>query len=356
MKDSIKVVNTSQEPLTLYSSKEDFIAWDDSGTPKFVPLEDQVNGEYSMSNWIVIEDQNITLAPGESREINFSINIPNNAEPGGHYAAIFFSPWVPGGSQVAVVQRLWVLILVNVPGDVKIAGDVTKFELGTKEEKTFTPNTKFPTLPVVFQTTFENSGNIHLKPTGKITLVDEDGKTLKNVGKESLMSPSWAYLWERLVDYIPVNETLWNVLPKSSRKFETLWQGFGYSVLNDDGSKSVLFKDLTTYYKDNASEQAQFLMFWESIKSRKVEKKITAKFELSYASKDKNPKEFTQEKDFFVSYEEKYIGLNYYLLTLLLLLLIWGWYYGVKIYPEHKKQKEEALRKKILEEISKNNP
>jgi hypothetical protein len=80
--------------------------------------------------------------------------------------------------------------LVNVPGDVKIAGDVSKFELGTKEEKTFTPNTKFPNLPVVFQTTFENSGNIHLKPTGKITLVDEDGKTLKNVGKESLMSPS----------------------------------------------------------------------------------------------------------------------------------------------------------------------
>jgi hypothetical protein len=91
-------------------------------------------------------------------------------------------------------------------------------------------------------------------------------------------------------------------------------------VLNDNGSKSVKFKDLTTYYADNAAEQAQFLMFWESVKTRTVEKKMTAQFELTYTGKDKEQKEFLDKKEFFVTYEEKYIGINMLLIALILLI------------------------------------
>jgi hypothetical protein len=66
----------------LYSSQEDFIAGDDTGTPKFVKPENQTNPEYSLSNWIKIEDENVTLAPKESREIYFNVSVPKNAEPG----------------------------------------------------------------------------------------------------------------------------------------------------------------------------------------------------------------------------------------------------------------------------------
>jgi hypothetical protein len=52
--------------------------------------------------------------------------------------------------------------------------------------------------------------------------------------------------------------------------------------LNEDGTKSVKFKNLTEYYADKASEKAQYLMFWQAINTRKVSKKITAKFELAY--------------------------------------------------------------------------
>jgi hypothetical protein len=63
-------------------------------------------------------------------------------------------------------------------------------------------------------------------------------------------------------------------------------------------------------------------MFWESIKTRTVEKKITAQFELSYTGKDKEAKEFLDKKEFFVTYEEKYIGMNMLIVALLLLVII----------------------------------
>lgn len=354
VQDKIKVTNSWDTPITLYSSKEDFVAGDDSGAPKFVPPEDQLDTQLSLSNWITVEDQNITLAPKETREINFTVQIPSNAEPGWHYAAIFFSPGVPGGAQVAVVQRLWVLLLVNVPWEVKIDGNVKNFEIGKTSWNNFVKSDRFDWLPIIFQTVFQNSWNVHLKPTWKITLIDENGNTLKNIWKQPLLSPAGTFLGETLVDYIPVNDSLWNVLPQSERKFQHIWEGFGYTVLNDDGSKSVKFKDLTTYYADNAAQQAQFLMFWESIKTRTVEKKITAQFELSYTGKDKEAKEFLDKKDFFVTYEEKYIGINMLIVGLLLLIVIgWG-YYSIKVLPEKRKQKEEELRKKIMEEMNQN--
>lgn len=354
VQDKIKVTNSWDTPITLYSSKEDFVAGDDSGAPKFVPPEDQLDTQLSLSNWITVEDQNITLAPKETREINFTVQIPSNAEPGWHYAAIFFSPGVPGGAQVAVVQRLWVLLLVNVPWEVKINGNVKNFEIWKTSGNNFVKSDRFEWLPIIFQTVFQNSWNVHLKPTWKITLIDENGNTLKNIWKQPLLSPAGTFLGETLVDYIPVNDSLWNVLPQSERKFQHIWEGFGYTVLNDDGSKSVKFKDLTTYYADNAAQQAQFLMFWESIKTRTVEKKITAQFELSYTGKDKEAKEFLDKKEFFVTYEEKYIGINMLIVALFLLVIIgWG-YYSIKILPEKRKQREEELRKKIMEEMNQN--
>lgn len=354
-KDKIKVTNNWDTTITLYSSKEDFIAWDDSWTPKFVKPEDQTNPEYALSNWIKIEDGNVTLAPGESKEVKFSVNLPKNAEPGWHYAAVFFSPGTPSWAQVAVVQRLWVLVLVNVPWEVKVEWNLKSFKIwNIAEDKKLVESEKFDTLPITFQTVFENLWNVHLKPSWKITLIDEDGEVLKNIWKETVSSPAWAYLWEKMVDYIPINDTLWNVLPKSQRRFETNWMWFGYNVLNEDGTKSVKFNNLEEYYAQKASEKAQFLMFWESINTRVVNKKITAKFELNYEAKDKAKKEFLDSKDFYITYKEKYIWVNYTLISILAIILLAIWGYVSLVMPKQKARKEEELRKKIMEEMKKN--
>lgn len=353
-KEIIKLTNSWDETITLYTSNEDFMAWDDTWTPKFVKPEDQTNTEYSLSNWIKVDDKNITLAPNETKEVTFSINVPKNAEPGWHYAAIFFSPWAPSWAQVAVIQRLWVLILVNIDWDVKIEWNMKSLKIWQKENNKLNELKDFSSFPIIFETVFENLWNVHLKPTWKITLIDDSWETLKNIWKETISSPAWAYLWEKMVDYLPINDTLWNVLPKSERKFESNWEWFWYSVLNEDGTKSVKFKNLTDYYADKASEKAQFLMPWQSVNTRTVNKEITAKIELRYEWKDKKPKEFLEDRKINVKYEEKYIWLNYIVIFILLFLIIWIVLYFMIIAPKQKSKKEEELRRKIMEEMNKN--
>lgn len=353
-KEIIKLTNSWDTPITLYTSNEDFMAWDDTWTPKFVKPEDQTNTEYSLSNWIKVDDKNITLAPNETKEVTFSINVPKDAEPGWHYAAIFFSPWAPSWAQVAVIQRLWVLILVNIDWDVKIEWNMKSLKIWQKENNKLNELKEFSSFPIIFETVFENLWNVHLKPTWKITLIDDSWETLKNIWKETISSTAWAYLWEKMVDYIPINDTLWNVLPKSERKFESNWEWFWYSVLNEDGTKSVKFKNLTDYYADKTTEKAQFLMPWQSVNTRSVNKEITAKIELRYEWKDKKTKEFLEDRKINVKYEEKYIWLNYIVIFIWLFLFIIAIIYFIVIAPKQKSKKEEELRRKIMEEMNKN--
>ncbi len=347
----VKVTNNSDVPMTLYTSKEDFIAWDDTGTPKFVKPEDQVSPELSLANWLKLEEENLTLAPKETREVKFKITVPKDWEPGWHYGAVFFSPWVSGQSQVSIVQRLWVLLLINVPWNVKVSWFVDKFTIWEKKNNKFEEKNSFANFPINFDLLFKNDWNVHLKPTWKIEILDESNIPLKNIWKATLTSPAWAYIWEKMVDYIPLNDTLWNVLPKSERKFESSWEWFWYTILNEDWTKSVKFKSLSDYYADIASEKQAYLNFWEQVHTRTVSKNMKVLMTLSYEGKDKEIKDFKDEKTIKVSYNEKYVWINYYLIFIII-LLIWAlFYYFTSIAPKNRAKKEEELKKKIMEEL-----
>lgn len=212
-------------------------------------------------------------------------------------------------------------------------------------ENTFAAVTSFKDFPIVFETKFKNEGNTHLKPTGRIELIDANGETLKNIGKESIVSPAGAFVGEKMVDYIPVNDGLGNVLPKSERRFESTWEGFGYSELQPDGTRTVKFKNLTDYYADRAAEKRAYLQFYESIHTRTVNKTITANLTLAYEGKDREKKEFRDSKKIEIRYDEQYVGLNYLVILIILGLLAGVGYYVFIAVPASK----ERLRKELLE-------
>lgn len=152
-----------------------------------------------------------------------------------------------------------------------------------------------------------------------------------------------------MVDYIPVNDGLGNVLPKSERRFESIWEGFGYQERQPDGTNAVKFKSLTDYYADRASEKRAYLQFWESIHKRSVSKPITANLVLTYEGKDKEKKEFRESKKFTVQYDEQYVGLNYVVIVAVLVLLAGLGYYVLIAVPASK----ERLKKELLDAMNK---
>lgn len=349
----IIVTNNEKNSLTLYSSKEDFVAWDDKWNPKFMKAEESAWSLFGLTNWITIEQENITLAPWESREVKFTVKVPENGEPWGHYWAIFFSQW--GWEwQVSVVARLWVLLLINVPWAVKVDWTLQNFDVWKKSteswKESFVSTTDFDYFPIYFPIKFKNAWNVHIKPQWKIVILDENGQQLSKIWKETLTSPTGVYLWEQMVDYLPVNDSNWNVLPASERIFEWVWQGFWYQELNADGTKAVKFRSLEEFYNQKAQENRKYLKLWEQEKQVKVKKKFTAQLSISYESKDWEKKDFNQQKDFYVTYTDTVVWINNYIIWGLILVIVFLIYY----FTIWRKKFEENLRKKLMEQMESN--
>jgi hypothetical protein len=192
--DMVKLFNETEEQLVLKSKVNNFKAMDETGTPNFSSDAVEPN---SLAAWVKLDEKEVTLAPGERKSVLFTINVPGDAEPGGHFAGIL---WTFGGAPsddgqaVGVIAETGTLVLVRVAGEVREEGRIAEFS---------TDKTSYPHLPVNFGIRFENTGNVHVKPAGVIEIRN---------------------MWGKKVATLTVNETLANVLPNSIRKLDTIWQ------------------------------------------------------------------------------------------------------------------------------------
>ncbi|MBU4579607.1 hypothetical protein KKB43_01160 [Patescibacteria group bacterium] len=193
IKSEFELFNEQTSDKTFYVSFENFEAQGESGTPNFVP------GTEGLAMWINAPDK-IVLKAGERKNIPFTIKIPQNADPGGHFAAIFWGTAPPQGQkgvQVSVGAKIGILVLLKVSGPAKEGGGILDFSALNKQKF-------FSALPVLFTYRFQNSGNDRVKPAGEIKITNIFGQTAAE---------------------LPANEKEGNVLPASVRKFEVAWQG-----------------------------------------------------------------------------------------------------------------------------------
>lgn len=183
-----------------------------------------------------------------------------------------------------------------------------------------------------FSIPINNTGNTHIKPNWKITLRDENGEVIKSVWKESIVNDDGVVLWQDIVDYLPINDQKWNILPSSQRIFNTQWQGFPYHEYNENGDKVVSYWSPSEYYTQKNKDDAGFLMLWQRVSESRKHKTITAEIELTYYDENGEPVEFTTAQEFSVQYIEQEISTNPYII-LALLLLSTGWiffWFGVR--------------------------
>lgn len=187
-----ELFNEQQDVKTFYSSFENFEPSGESGTPHFIGTED------GLATWITTGAQSI-LKSGERKKIPFSISIPQNAEPGGHFAAIFWGTQQvsgKGGGQVSIGGKLGILVLLTVSGQVEEGGGLLEF--GGKDGKKF-----FSSLPIYFNYRFNNTGGNRVVPRGEVAI------------KNTFWFTSATFL---------ANEKEGSALQGSTRKFETVWQ------------------------------------------------------------------------------------------------------------------------------------
>lgn len=198
IKQTIKLTNPTENLVKVYPKIMDFNAKGEGGEPGFHVATDD-SAKFSLAKWITYRQPAVALTAKQVVEFNYEINVPQDAEAGGHYGAVFFTTEPPEndptkGSQVALNSMVGSLVLVRVPGDIKENGQLESFSVN----KFFNFKNS-----IKFTTRVANSGNVHFKPLGSINIESLFGKK---------------------VDTVTVNEGKGNVLPESVRKFENEWK------------------------------------------------------------------------------------------------------------------------------------
>jgi len=169
---TIFVENRGDEPITVKAYAEDWTFAADrskefkrAGTTKF-----------SCSGWISIYPKEFTLAGGSSRQVQYSITVPDGAS-GGYNSVIFFESSVQGtssslGSKVILAGRIGTIVYLNVKGASHREVSATEYIVSKPDEDR----------PLNIKLMVKNEGSAILSAEGTSVIMDKDGKIYGRVG------------------------------------------------------------------------------------------------------------------------------------------------------------------------------
>jgi hypothetical protein len=157
--------------------------------------------EYGVSSWVSLGSTLVTVPPGGSVVVPFTITIPKTAGPGGHYGAIFISQGAtkPTFNGSGLGYNVGALIELRIAGDAKQLAEIKEFST----DKSF-----YQTPSVNFTTIVANEGNVLLQPRGPIDITNMFGQK---------------------VGTAIVNDQAASIFPGTQRSFTATWGGSGFA-------------------------------------------------------------------------------------------------------------------------------
>ncbi len=187
----MKITNTSAtDTITFKAEIRDFIVEDTVGTPLINVDFGAGKKKYAASSWVGVYPSLFTLGPGKTQIINYYIQVPLDARPGGRYAAVVYQPQERidvKGTGTGVETHIGSLFIIRVNGDIVENASISKFAA----EKSF-----WEYGPVSLNTQILNRSDSHVRPRGTITVKNLIGQ---------------------IVDSQPLKEE--NIFPEAARDF-----------------------------------------------------------------------------------------------------------------------------------------
>jgi hypothetical protein len=206
----LKVKNDGTEPETLRIDILKFRAYEDSGKPA---LEEMTPAD-DFARWVTFSEPSFSVLPGEWKTITATFRLPEEAAFGYYYAFVFTRENEgegPRERETALVGGTATLVLLEarVPGAVRDMS-IPEFSID---------RTVYEFLPVRFTVRLKNAGNVHVAPRGNIFITQ--------AGKD--------------IALLELNAGKGNILPNSTRTFETEWaDGFPVYVEAIEDGKVIL--------------------------------------------------------------------------------------------------------------------
>lgn len=208
----LRIKNSGNTAERLQVGLMKFSAFGNDGKPR---LADREPGD-DYFDWVQFSESEFDAEPNVWKTITMTIDVPKEAAFGYYYAVTFSraTPTDPNNETAAVEGATAVLVLLEVdaPG-ARRSLELTNFTVGKNV---------YEFLPSRFTIEFKNTGNIHIKPTGTIFISSRG----KDIGQ------------------VQVNPGSGNILPSSSRSYESAWQeGFPYYAERVVDNKTITDED-----------------------------------------------------------------------------------------------------------------
>lgn len=225
-KGEVRLTHDFQEgkPIRLYPYAISFIQDGETGNAKFIESE-EIDGREDASKWISFEEENYYLEFGDTISVSYTITVPDNATPGGHYVALIFSrssEGISNDSGVGLGQEIGDLLLMTVEGEYVDRGELVDFQVvDVGKDKEWYAKKSFEFLPVYFSIRYKNTGTVHTHIGGNIF-----------IHKGDLTKP---------IATLKVNETSGYTLPNSIRNYVENWNS-GW-ITKDNSGTLVFNKD-----------------------------------------------------------------------------------------------------------------
>jgi hypothetical protein len=229
----LKLRNDLKTDLIFTQQINDFTSSDkedEQGVPKII-FDESEPGPTSIRGFIQTTSD-FLLKGKESKTIQVTIKVPQNASPGAHYGIVRFTGHpVDRSNQVDIAGSIGSIIFLNVNGSTK---DNLKIEKYFTTDNNGRNTWLFTSGPVVINEWLKNTGNTIINPSGRVEIFDMFGKKVTeltvNGSPDSKEKPKY-------------------VLPDTTRKFhqkfDKSWMIGPYTakMIVSYGSSNVTFAD-----------------------------------------------------------------------------------------------------------------
>ena len=174
-KVNLNITNTTQTPLPVDLDVRSLVPVD-----SIIDLSRRV--DFDASKWIKLDTSQFALEPNATKTITVTIEIPDTALPGGHYAELYIKSLQIQTSVNNQPAQTRLIPEIKVPVLVRVSGDA-KEELSIKQENAF-PATIQNRMPLTTTVSIANTGTVHLLPTIAVQLWKGD-----ILAQETLINP-----------------------------------------------------------------------------------------------------------------------------------------------------------------------
>ena len=135
------------------------------------------------SSWIKLNHSTGKLERGGKRVVSFTLTVPQDAAPGGHYAVAFAETIIPKGvqadSSVKSTQRVGELFYIAVSGDLKTSGSVAGWDSAFWQNEP----------PLLATLRMKNDGNTHYDANYSVQVTDVFGNVKTQMKGENIILP-----------------------------------------------------------------------------------------------------------------------------------------------------------------------